>query len=892
MNSTDTTGHPLLQENTQLRQRIAALESDRAELDRLRSELQREKDKYQTAFEHTGTAMMMIDENRTVLMGNHRLEEVTGYPQEAAFQGRTWSDYVDEQDIERLLSYDRVRSIDPAMAPVEYEYHLKHKSGETRDILMNVGAIPGTQLKLISLIDITERKVTEQKLSRSERMYRDLFENANDIIYTHDLSGNFLSINAAAVQTYGYSREEMQAAHISVIVDPASMPESILRLENMRAGIQPPNTYELLTRTKSGDEVWIEVRSRIIEEDGQPHAIQGIARNITDRKKAELKLQESERRFREMSELLPCIICELNFDLYFTYINRYGLESFGYNREEFERGIHIFSVLHPDEIENAKQSFTNIIAGEKALPHEYRMLRHDGTVVSMLANSAPIMRNGKVVGLRSCVFDITAQKQIQAKLGRSEERFRRIFAHSPIGLALFVLDGRIFEKNSSFDAMFRITTSRQTGIGGANLFSFVGLSKDEVKDLSGGAVIYCESTMALAPEDDADPITLSPSTRHFAWHITRIGLETSDQALCLAQVQDVTERKTVEAHTLQRARQETEAAERVIEGLKREILESNCVHGIVSASPAMKKVLDLIPQMAHSDATVLIRGESGTGKELVARALHENGVRAIKPFIAVNCTALPDNLFESELFGYKAGAFTDAKKDKPGRFAMAEGGTLFIDEIGDLSLAMQVKLLRIIQEKTYEPLGGSTPLKADVRILTATNKDLDEMVQRGEFREDLFYRINVLALSLPPLRDRKCDIPLLCDHFIAKLNLRCRKEIHGISQDGQVMLLGYSYPGNIRELENILERAYFFCNTATIGCDEISRSLNQERRTDTGAITSITQLKGFEELERYYISSMLMETGGNKLLAAKRMGIHKATLFRKLKQLEMIGEDE
>ncbi|MCK4606689.1 MAG: sigma 54-interacting transcriptional regulator, partial [candidate division Zixibacteria bacterium] len=244
-----------------------------------------------------------------------------------------------------------------------------------------------------------------------------------------------------------------------------------------------------------------------------------------------------------------------------------------------------------------------------------------------------------------------------------------------------------------------------------------------------------------------------------------------------------------------------------IEELRRELEKKYSFNDIVSKSNKMSQLFNILPSIAQSDSTVLIEGESGTGKELVARALHNLSHRKDKPIVAVNCGALPDTLLESELFGYKAGAFTDARKDKPGRFAMADAGTIFLDEIADISPALQVRLLRVIQERTYEPLGATESVQADVRIVTATNRDIEKLVSKGEFRQDLYYRINVVRIKLPPLRERKEDIPLLIDHFIRRFNNLKKKYISDISPDALAVLMDYEYPGNIRELENIIEHA-------------------------------------------------------------------------------------
>jgi len=281
---------------------------------------------------------------------------------------------------------------------------------------------------------------------------------------------------------------------------------------------------------------------------------------------------------------------------------------------------------------------------------------------------------------------------------------------------------------------------------------------------------------------------------------------------------------------------------------------------------------------------VLIEGESGTGKELVARAIHNLSPRRRKKLVTVNCGALPDTLLESELFGHKAGAFTDAKRDKPGRFALAEGGTIFLDEIGDVSPALQARLLRVLQERTYEPLGGTEPLKADVRVITATNRDLDELVAQGRFRQDLYYRVNVVRLELPPLRERKEDVPLLIDHFIARFNRLREKDVSGVAPEVLAVLMEHSYPGNVRELENILEHAFVLCPGGMIEPQHLPPRI----RPAGAAAPEFRGARTLEEIEARFIRDALARNGWNRLATARELGIHKSTLFRKIKSLGIV----
>jgi len=319
---------------------------------------------------------------------------------------------------------------------------------------------------------------------------------------------------------------------------------------------------------------------------------------------------------------------------------------------------------------------------------------------------------------------------------------------------------------------------------------------------------------------------------------------------------------------------------RLVEQLRAEIARQYTFADILSKNAKMQRIFAMLPAVAESDSTVLIEGESGTGKELIAHALHSLSLRRAKPLITVNCGALPDTLLESELFGYKAGAFTDARKDKPGRFALAEGGTIFLDEIGDVSPALQVRLLRVLEERTYEPLGGTESVKADIRIVTASNKHLADLVKTGTFRHDLFYRINVVRIGVPPLRERREDIPLLLDHFIARFNRLREREIAGVAPDTLGILLGHDYPGNVRELENLIEHAFILCPGGLIQPAHLP-----EQFRPTPAESVVTGVTTLQELESRFISEVLRRHAGNRVAAAREMRIHKTTLWRKIKQL-------
>ncbi|MEM9492033.1 MAG: sigma-54 dependent transcriptional regulator, partial [Myxococcota bacterium] len=312
------------------------------------------------------------------------------------------------------------------------------------------------------------------------------------------------------------------------------------------------------------------------------------------------------------------------------------------------------------------------------------------------------------------------------------------------------------------------------------------------------------------------------------------------------------------------------------------------VHGfgdLVGSSLAMQKVYDLLARAAPSDASVLIVGDSGTGKELAARALHRAGRRNSGPFIAVNCAAVPEALLESELFGHVRGAFTDAHSDRPGLFVEANGGTLFLDEIGDMPLSMQVKLLRALQERTVRPIGGRRETRFDVRIITATNRDIDSDVEDGAFREDLYFRINVIRIDLPPLRARGTDILNLANHLLKQVTAEVGKAVTSISSDAAERMLAYDWPGNVRELRNCIERAVALARYDQIVVADLPEKIRKHRRSPVLLTAeSAEELVSLDEIQRRYVLRVVEATNGNRTMAARILGLDRKTLRRKLER--------
>jgi DNA-binding NtrC family response regulator len=337
------------------------------------------------------------------------------------------------------------------------------------------------------------------------------------------------------------------------------------------------------------------------------------------------------------------------------------------------------------------------------------------------------------------------------------------------------------------------------------------------------------------------------------------------------------------ARVSEQARLTTAVAE-----LRRQLVERHRLEGIVGESGRMQEVLGLVERVAPSSATVLIRGESGTGKELIARALHFNSPRAAGPLVTLNCAALPEQLLESELFGHERGAFTGAVAQRKGRFEQADGGSLFLDEIGDLSPSLQVKLLRVLQERQFDRVGGSKTLAVDVRVIAATNKDLEAAMRAGTFREDLYYRLNVVTIQIPPLRERREDIPPLLEHFLRKFTAKNRRMVTGFTAAARDALLKYDYPGNVRELENLIERAVLLCRGSVIDLEDLPATARPGEK-EAGAVPPGPLPDVLASLERQALRAALERHGGVQTRAAAELGIGERVLRYKMKKHGLEG---
>ncbi|MFN4012595.1 MAG: sigma-54 interaction domain-containing protein, partial [Aquificaceae bacterium] len=430
----------------------------------------------------------------------------------------------------------------------------------------------------------------------------------------------------------------------------------------------------------------------------------------------------------------------------------------------------------------------------------------------------PLYEKGKFVGVVEVFKDVS--NVVHCIIEAERQRTYKETILNSIVEALLVLDteGNVLEHNKVAKAM--LCREEEESLVGKNVKELINLSLEELPPEGERTDIYVETPCGRQKAS----LLVSPMASGFGYVVSLYVLK--DVVLCQIGDED----------------------------------------SIIAKSPAFQKVLDTAKTVAEYDVNVLLEGETGTGKSLLAKYIHYLSPRRDKPFVRINCSAIPETLLEAELFGYVKGAFTNAIRDKPGKVELAEGGTLLLDEIGDMPMPLQAKILHLVQEKEFERLGDTKTRKANIRIIASTNKNLKELIRQGQFREDLYYRLSVIRIHLPPLRDRKEDIPMLVSHFIEKYSRKYSRRIKGISSEAVRLLLSYDFPGNVRELENLIEHAVITCKGSLIKAEDIP--IEKEG-------------KPLEEMER--IKKVLKEVGGNKSMAAKILGMHRTTLWRKLK---------
>ena len=707
--------------------------------------------------------------------------------------------------------------------------------------------------------DITERRLAELAQQESEQRYRVLFEKNVAGVAISNMQGRVLDCNDAWAQILGYtSAEEIRGRAAKEFYFNSADREPLVN-ELGREGAFFSREVQL--RRKGGTPVWVLFNCAVHSSDGGAPVVQATAIDITKRKRAEEALRESESHFRILVEQASDGIFIADTQGRYIDVNSAGAEMLGYTRDEILQ-LTTFDVLAPTEIPRLAPLMARFARGE-TVRSEWTFRRKDGSLFpgEVCGKQLP---DGRLQGI---LRDLSERKQAEEAMRQSEERFRVALKDSPITVFNQDCDLR-------YTWMYNPHLYWQHGIVGKRDSDLIGREKaaqlDDLKRrvLKTGMALREEVQIPYEGKNYAFDLSVEPL---FDADGNVIGI--TGASMDIARLREL-------ADTLQDAKDKLAQENLYLQG---EIQSELGFEEIIGQSPALVEVLKKARVVAPTDSSVLLLGETGTGKELVARSVHALSGRREKNFIKLNCAAVPSGLLESELFGHEKGAFTSAVSQKVGRIELADNGTLFLDEIGELPLELQPKLLRVLQDREFERLGGVRTLHVDVRIISATNRDLQQDIANKKFREDLYYRLNVFPIQLPALRERGSDIPMLVHHFVRKHGARMGRHIETIPPETMAVLQNWNWPGNIRELENMIERMVILTKGSVLAATPVELDAPQDLPDDN-----------FMEMEREHILRVLRETSGvlsGADGAASRLGIKRTTLQSMLKRLGIGSED-
>jgi len=705
-----------------------------------------------------------------------------------------------------------------------------------------------------------------QELYEELREQASLLSLTHDSIFVRDMNAVIRYWNRGAEVLYGWSAEQAvgEVTH-ELLKTVFPVPLEQIEAELLRSGRWEG---ELSQSKKDGTQVVTATRwSLKRDEGGAPVAILVTSNDITERKRAEESLRESETRFRTFVDHAGDALFVYDFEQQTVVdVNREACDSLGYTREEIIGKTPL--AFHPDSYQQEIEVVAErAAAGETAFDTHWHR-RKDGTVFPVEVHTSRVLYGGRQF-LLMVARDISDRLRAEEAVRQSEKQLREVIETIPAIAWTSSSDGSIEFVNKRWQEYTGMSPQESASFGWERAF--------HPKDLD-RYVARRRTSLGSADSLEDEVRIRSGKNGEYRWFLSRAVPLRDEQGNIVrwcGTATDIHDRKQAE---------ERLQVENVV--LREEIDKASMFEEVVGASPALQTVLSAVSKVAPTDSTVLLTGQTGTGKELIARAIHRKSERSGRAFIGVNCAAIPQSLIASELFGHEKGAFTGALQRHLGKFELAEGGTIFLDEIGELPTETQVALLRVLQEREIQRVGGTQPIRVNVRILAATNRDLQKAIAAGTFREDLFYRLNVFPIHIPPLRERREDIPMLVEYFIDRFARKAGKNIRSIDKQSLELLESYSWPGNIRELQNVVERSVVLCDTDTLRIDHSWLSLgNSQLDSSTGSLAGKIQAQ-----EKEFIEKALTETEGKvsgPLGAAAKLGISPSALEYKIRLLKI-----
>jgi PAS domain S-box-containing protein len=780
--------------------------------------------------------------------------------------------------------------------------------------------------------ELAARKKAEEALRESENMYKTLVKTSPDAVNVIDLNGYNIEVSQRVPELFGYKTEkEMIGKHIFEGITPENHQKAKMLVEKvLKKGFL--RNVELTFLRKDKSHFIGETNAALIKDiSGKPKAIIGTIRDITERKKVEEELRKHRENLEELVEQRTAELARTNEQLkhelaerkrteealreseemyktlFMTSPDAIGIASLdgtyieaseravkllGFKSREEIIGLNYYKIIAPEDQEKVKKVFNKILEEGFIKNIEFTFLKKNGTSFIAEANAALVEdAYGKPKAIIGILRDITERKNSEDAFRESEELYRKLITTSPDIVAVSNLEGIITDVSEQTIKLFGYKSAAELiGQNGFNLIAPEDRQKviKDSREVINGRFTINREYIAIRKDGSRFIIETSGAIVRDAQGKPKAFISTS---------RDITERKRMEEelkkyreHLEQLVEERTREllkTQKEVKTLRQQIQQSKKYPEIIGNSPKILHIIDLVQQVARTNSTVLICGETGSGKDLIAKAIHYNSPRKEASFLAINCAALPEQLIESELFGYVKGAFTGATQDKKGLFEEADKGTIFLNEIGEMPHKVQAKLLQVLENQEIRPLGQSTCIRVNVRIIAASNMDLEEAMRIRTFREDLFYRLNVLSIKIPPLRERKEDIPILAKHFLDKYCLAMNRQINDISPEAMDLLCSYSYPGNVRELENIIQRSLILAQ-----CNKLLANYLPEKIKTTKYDSELDNLAdNLANREKQIIEEIIKECKGNLSQSAKKLGICRTTLWRKIKKLHIDTSD-
>ena len=710
---------------------------------------------------------------------------------------------------------------------------------------------------------------SSDKVRESEQSFRLIVDSIPGLVCTMTPGGEVEFVNQQLLDYTGKTREELSDWR------PLMHPDDRERVMfQWTRSIQTGNAYEIEHRIRRADGVyrWFQVRGRPLRDtEGRIVRWYNLVTDIDERKKTDEKLRRSEECLLEAQRLSHTGSWRHDVASGAVTVSPQIHRIFGSRPDDdMSTAEFWFNRIHPEDRRSVQQVFERSERQKTDYQADYRIVLPDGTIKHLHVIGHPVLnQSGDLKEFVGTSMDVTDAKQAEAKIRQSERELRQLLDLTPMHITEFGPDGSPLYNNQAALDYHGLTVNEWKS---ADLHSLLH-PQDAERVASDGANKF------LSGSPFEMEVRLKRKDGQYRWFFFRFNPIRDEQGRLTrwyAAATDVEDRKQAE----QRLQNENVA-------LRDEIDKTSMFEEIVGTSPPLQTVLSLISKVAPTDSSVLITGETGTGKELVARAIHRRSGRSSRPFVSVNCAAIPRDLIGSELFGHEKGAFTGATQRRLGRFELAEGGTIFLDEIGELSAETQIALLRVLQEHEFERVGGAETIRANVRVIAATNRDLEAAVAASLFRSDLFYRLNVFPVEMPPLRERREDIPMLVEYFIDRYARRAGKSFQTLNKKSLDLLQSYSWPGNIRELQNVIERSVIVCDRENFSVDE---SWLSRPPIASDPNSGLTLLKKVPSQEKAIIEAALRETGGRvsgPSGAAAKLGIHRSTLESKIASLKI-----